>query len=1832
MAIRGNFSPLTSLQNSPLSTGSTIASPQVYRLARRLFFILRKPLPLSEGLHPPVISPPSSSLPPVSITSSPSLTSPLYNEDAYSHPFPSVVTFILHRLVEIAQGEKAEASSDCSSSSSSLLSDSHLRTPLNTALPSSPYSSSDPPAEILLPSLISSPHLLVDLVTQTEGGSPSPLLNEKALFSGQILRFTLMECLPPPLKILCSFCSSILYWLELNRRDHFVFIRADSITNPIEILVASLVLVLHSKLKTFDPCTISPFCKDTLLFPRLSGLFFVFPIPPNPSCSRILQCFHHILTEDFIINQKVFLKIISMENFLAIKNSLIIDVYVNKKEISDPPSLHLGESFKTDNQPHSSPLVIPSYIHLLSSSTTAMVMHSTTSLKSAAFPSLCGDILIVLRYLIDKDKEFIAFFAFHTGFLNQEEEGPVLKLKKEDLVIDRSHRNSLSDDFSLTLVFSRHKPSSSFSRRPFMLRDPSLSLNEKIISKNSFSTSKAKQMHPFSSNWKSLKDNSSITYLRAPTAASSEFDAYHLFSPPLQSIIQLMKTSGLSHQECRLALRLCGNDETEAFKFLYHFCYPGKLKAPSEKSLPYTESLPYCPPAKYAYPLENNFTPSKLSPPSSLHLSSSLSSCTSLNSSPSFISPSSASNVNGHTSYTIKEIAPIPHREEDFHLHRKETNEKNFSDPHIASIKEIPSSGKAEPLSSNPSSFTHGALQIQCNLPMRSTSESTPVSTVQTSSNAYKESAKRGDATSMAHPPLKSSSPSSSSSEEFPVRLFSVYALQHPHVSSESSTPSLSTADSFGTLIPSSSYSNGTRQDISSPSMDSLLPPPSLSSSETLEAKIPISTMPLDVSTRSSLPVASATSLLPSPSPPLGSPVRTLEDAVHPLPVAPNLGISQETQTSPLLMPLPSPPLLGFPASTPIFPTGNGERTDWMCPSAESLLPPSPHLPSCLSASSLPSSVCTPSTQPMLDPEDYPPLSLNPSYMDIAGREMPPPRILPSPSLPLTVCPSSTPPPLSPSKLLSVLMAVLQEARGSLSSSSGGDTPHEDFIPSSPPKVEETKVPLGPSFMDCTAEDFHCIVEKLCENKTFLTQIAQLYAGVCTPSPLLLSKATQLEREAKELPSSISTVSLEKEDSLPFQEILLSEDTSLPSVERVASPSLKGGELPLRPSLQDVSSGNVKPPLALSNGSPKVISSKRPLKSPPPPPPKKGPPPKRGNPLKDKAAGLVPPPAVKKLLTGRKLHWKYLQSNSIEGTMFKEYSLLCEPLSDTLVHPETIIRLFTRKQNPKSAIMMGKQNIQADKKMKILNVQRAQNVAIILSRLRHPVETFVEKLISFDYSDISIEELEKLPSVLPTAEERSKFLEILEDKEMVEELRDVEKQLLPFVKINRISSRLRILTFACQWEEIAERVESNCRILQNAAVEARSCEKLHKVIASVLYFGNCINYGIEKGSPLKIYGFPISEIVQLLEFKTTMDSSINALHFILFILKHFIGLQLETLVDELPHLMKASSVSTETIISSLQQFEADVSFMIKYTQDEDFYDEATQKIIQLKELTSAKLQRIHAFYISTVGIAKEITIYFGEGRNFDKESFVSIFETLAKCVKILNKCIKEINEKPKKFDSLLPPTAIPMKGVMTTVDSSSSSPPRMAPKGISPSEGRGNHSSSSSPSRTLSSPFKKDTSSSPPSPSHPPSPSANTMKKVEETSSSIPNHCISPVIPWELPLISPSLQRATFIPTTLSTPSSPVSFTPSLASLHSFPPSPLKRSPSFHSGISPSISISKREEHFRNAAMRLQHSPSVSTQFMQTPQDTPHRLTEKYVTGEEDSFPHVSQLEDVLRQ
>ncbi|KAF9304280.1 hypothetical protein BGZ74_001919 [Mortierella antarctica] len=369
--------------------------------------------------------------------------------------------------------------------------------------------------------------------------------------------------------------------------------------------------------------------------------------------------------------------------------------------------------------------------------------------------------------------------------------------------------------------------------------------------------------------------------------------------------------------------------------------------------------------------------------------------------------------------------------------------------------------------------------------------------------------------------------------------------------------------------------------------------------------------------------------------------------------------------------------------------------------------------------------------------------------------------------------------------------------------------------------------------------------------------------------------------------------------------------------------------------------------------------------SPPPPPPPpigaKGlrapshpiPGGRTANPLRPLAMAIPQP--VKPTRPMKQLFWNKLPPGTITQTVWKD---ICDPSSDLgivdLDYTE-IDEIFCKNQagasTTASAIAEKKKNAS------LLNVNRANNIAIMLSRIKLTYPEIRIALMEILDHKLSIENLKAIKQYVPGGDE----IEIIKEYDGdFESLGNAERFYKEVMDIPRLSERLSSMIFRRRLEiEVSE------------------------LKPTILLMGNHMNAASFRGNA---YGFQLDALLKIRDTKGADSAKPGCSTLLHYLAKsiHAKDPSLLRFLDEVPHLEAAARISVPTLMNTVNSFVAGMNQIreeirvlrrIRISPPNDQFEAIMEKFVEDSE---EGIQQIMATGQQLEQDLKQLLIFYGE--------------------------------------------------------------------------------------------------------------------------------------------------------------------------------------------------------------------------------------------------------------
>ncbi|KAF9131822.1 hypothetical protein BGW39_001281 [Mortierella sp. 14UC] len=401
------------------------------------------------------------------------------------------------------------------------------------------------------------------------------------------------------------------------------------------------------------------------------------------------------------------------------------------------------------------------------------------------------------------------------------------------------------------------------------------------------------------------------------------------------------------------------------------------------------------------------------------------------------------------------------------------------------------------------------------------------------------------------------------------------------------------------------------------------------------------------------------------------------------------------------------------------------------------------------------------------------------------------------------------------------------------------------------------------------------------------------------------------------------------------------------------------------------------------------------------------------NPLKPLAMAI--PQVVKPTRPMKQLFWNKLPTGTITNTVWKD---ICDPSSDlgtVELDFAEIDELFCKNQ-----VVSATANVTKEKKkpVSLFNVSRANNIAIMLSRIKMTYPEIRAALMEILDDKLSIENLKAIKQYVPTGDEIELIKEFEGD---FESLGHAEKFYREIYDIPRLSERVSSMIFRRRLEIDVGELKPEMDVLRLTIEELHSSRRLKSLLKTVLLIGNHLNATSFRGNA---YGFQLDALLKIRDTKGVDNIKPGASTLLHYLAKsiHSKDPSLLKFLEEVPHLEAAARISVPTLMNScnslvagMNQIREEIRVLrrIRISPPNDHFvdvmekfadanEEGIQKIVELGQGLEQDLKKLLIFY-GEDAVNTKPEDFFGMLVSFSTMLQKSQLENEAMAKKLLNK-------------------------------------------------------------------------------------------------------------------------------------------------------------------------------------------------------------------------------------
>ncbi|KAL1116963.1 hypothetical protein AAG570_004291, partial [Ranatra chinensis] len=345
---------------------------------------------------------------------------------------------------------------------------------------------------------------------------------------------------------------------------------------------------------------------------------------------------------------------------------------------------------------------------------------------------------------------------------------------------------------------------------------------------------------------------------------------------------------------------------------------------------------------------------------------------------------------------------------------------------------------------------------------------------------------------------------------------------------------------------------------------------------------------------------------------------------------------------------------------------------------------------------------------------------------------------------------------------------------------------------------------------------------------------------------------------------------------------------------------------------------------------------------PPPPAPTTGPQPP---PLGKQAGGTVTPPAKKTKKTV-KLFWKEVRDDPIVVTKMNSGRLLWDELNPVQIDTQKLEHLF--ESRAKDLITKQKQQeMNKNKEIIVLDPKRSNAINIGMTKLPPP-RSIKTAILKMDATVMNREGIEKLLTMLPSEEERSKIQEAQAANPDLP-LGSAEQFLLTLASISELDARLKLWAFKLDYENSEKEIAEPLMDLKQGMETLKVNKSFRAILGTLLSIGIFLN-----GTEVK--GFQIEYLSKVPEVKDTVHKHSLLHHLCYMVMEKFPDST--DLYSEIGAVTRASKVDFEELSANILKMEQECKASFDHLKIISKHDGTTNMKLKMSDFLADCAERI----------------------------------------------------------------------------------------------------------------------------------------------------------------------------------------------------------------------------------------------------------------------------------
>nr|CAD7430078.1 unnamed protein product [Timema monikensis] len=337
---------------------------------------------------------------------------------------------------------------------------------------------------------------------------------------------------------------------------------------------------------------------------------------------------------------------------------------------------------------------------------------------------------------------------------------------------------------------------------------------------------------------------------------------------------------------------------------------------------------------------------------------------------------------------------------------------------------------------------------------------------------------------------------------------------------------------------------------------------------------------------------------------------------------------------------------------------------------------------------------------------------------------------------------------------------------------------------------------------------------------------------------------------------------------------------------------------------------------------------------------------------------------LKKTKKTVKLFWKEVRDDPIILAKLQKTGMIWDELNPITVDTQKLEHLF--ESRAKDLITKKQQELNKNKEIIVLDHKRSNAINIGMTKLPPP-RSIKTAILKMDATIMNREGIEKLLTMLPTEEERSKIQEAqVANPDMP--LGSAEQFLLTLTSISELPARLKLWAFKLDFENSEKEIAEPLMDLKQGMETLKSNKTFRGILSTLLSIGIFLN-----GNEVK--GFQIEYLAKVPEVKDTVHKHTLLHHLCHMVMEKFPDST--DLYSEIGAVTRASKVDFEELAANILKLEQeckaswdhlkviakhDGSNIMKVKMS-DFLADCAERIIVLDIVHRRVMNRFHKFLL-----------------------------------------------------------------------------------------------------------------------------------------------------------------------------------------------------------------------------------------------------------------------------